>query len=162
MSNIYNSNRSFRSDLGIDIAYYIQQIEAHTAAAIHVSETKLKHKGKISCEDRLNIILGCAMKTAEKLEEETYREVKKKEQKSYDYPSNEMNLFALATILAAWSGWVFKSKSEDLKRPSESREKAAAVSKYIESIVRNAVEKGQKLGEGGGRPEGKTIFMEID
>ncbi|MFZ0513941.1 MAG: hypothetical protein WAM14_20205 [Candidatus Nitrosopolaris sp.] len=59
-------------------------------------------------------ILG-AMITSKALEKEIYREVKQRENRSYDYCSNEMNLLALTTILAAWCGWVFKSKSQDKK-----------------------------------------------
>ena len=75
------------------------------------------------------------MTTAKMLEEEIYREVKQRENRSYDYCSNEMNLLALAAILAEQSGWVFKSKSEDKNRETESREQAAVVNKYIESFI---------------------------
>lgn len=145
----------------IDIAYYIQQVQIQTAATIKESETKLKEKGKLLDEDRINILLKGAMTTAKALEQEIYREVKQRENKSYDYCSNEMNLVALATILAAWSGWLFKSKSEDKNRQTESREQAAAVNKYIESFIRNSINAGQRIGEGGGTPDGRTEFIEI-
>lgn len=96
----------------IDIAYYIQQIQIQTAAAISESEKKLKEKGKLLDEDRINILFRGAVTAAKTLEEEIYREVKQKENRSYDYCSNEMNLLALVTILAGWCGSVFKSKSE--------------------------------------------------
>jgi len=147
--------------LPIDIAYYIQQVQIQTAATIKESETKLKEKGKLLDEDRINILLKGAMTTAKALEQEIYREVKQRENKSYDYCSNEMNLVALATILAAWSGWLFKSKSEDKNRQTESREQAAAVNKYIESFIRNSINAGQRIGEGGGTPDGRTEFIEI-
>ena len=73
-----------------------------------------------------------------------------------------MNLLAMGAILSAWSGWVFKSKSEDRNRDEASREQSAAVSKYTERLIRNAVIGGQKIGEGGGRPEGKSLFVKID
>ena len=72
-----------------------------------------------------------------------------------------MNLLSLATILAAWSGWVFKSKSEDQNRHTESREQAAAVNKYIESFIRNSIKAGQRIGECGGTPEGRREFIDI-
>ena len=72
-----------------------------------------------------------------------------------------LTLVALATILAAWSGWLFKSKSEDKNRQTESREQAAAVNKYIESFIRNSINAGQRIGEGGGTPDGRTEFIEI-
>jgi hypothetical protein len=147
--------------LPIDIAYYIQQIQIQTAATIKESENKLKEKGKLLDEDRINILLRGAVTTAKALEEEIYREVKQKESRSYDYCSNEMNLLALATILAAWSGWVFKSKSEDQNRPTESREQATAVNKYIESFIRNSIKGGQRIGEDGGTPEGRSEFIDI-
>jgi len=149
------------ADLPIDIAYYIQQIQIQTAATIKESENKLKERGKLLDEDRINILLRGAVTTAKALEEEIYREVKQKENRSYDYCSNEMNLLSLATILAAWSGWVFKSKSEDQNRHTESREQAAAVNKYIESFIRNSIKAGQRIGECGGTPEGRREFIDI-
>lgn len=101
------------------------------------------------------------MTAAKTLEEEIYREVKQKENRSYDYCSNEMNLLALVTILAGWCGWVFKSKSEDQKRPTESREQAAAVNKYIESLICNSIKAGQRIGQCGGTPEGRSEFIDI-
>ena len=148
-------------DLPIDIAYYIQQIQIQTASAIKESENKLKEKGKLLDIDRINILLSGAATTAKALEEEIYREVKQREKKAYDFCCNEMNLLALATILAAWSGWVFKSKSEDESRQIESREQAAAVSKYIESFIRNSINAGQRIGEGGKTPEGRSEFIEL-
>jgi hypothetical protein len=147
--------------LSIDIAYYIQQIQIQTAATIKESENKLKEKGKLLDEDRINILLRGAMTTAKALEEEIYREVKQRENRSYDYCSNEMNMLALAAVLAAWSGWVFKSKSKDNNREKESREQAAAVNKYIESFIRNSINAGQRIGEHGGTPEGRREFIEI-
>ena len=70
-----------------------------------------------------------------------------------------MNLLALATILEAWSGWVFKSKSEDQSRPTA--EQATAVNKYIESFIRNSIKAGQMIGEGCGTPEGRSEFIDI-
>jgi hypothetical protein len=67
--------------LPIDIAYYIQQIQIQIAAAIKESKTKLKEKGELLDEDRINIILRGAVSTAKTLEEEIYREVKQRENK---------------------------------------------------------------------------------
>ena len=145
----------------IDIAYYIQQIQIHTAATINESEKKLKEKGKLLDENRINILLRGALITAKTLEEEIYREVKQRENRSYDYGSNEMNLLALVTILAGWCGWVFKSKSEDQKRPTESRAQAAAINKYIKSLIRNSIIAGQGMGQCGGTPEGRSEFIDI-
>ena len=100
-------------DLAIDIAYYISQIELQMAATIKRSESRLKEKGRVLEEDRLNILLRGAMMIAKRLEEEIYHEVKEREHKSYNYCSNEINILALATLLSAWSSWVFKSKSDD-------------------------------------------------
>jgi hypothetical protein len=69
---------------------------------------------------------------------------------------------AVGVILSAWSSWVFKSKSEDKNRQVESRDQATAVNKYIISFVRNSVNAGQRIGEGGGAPEGKRELVEID
>jgi len=72
-----------------------------------------------------------------------------------------MNLLALATIFAAWSGWVCNSKSEDQNRHTVSREQAATVNKYIESFIRNSIKAGQRIGECGGTPEGRREFVDI-
>ena len=72
-----------------------------------------------------------------------------------------MNLLALATIFAAWSGWVFKSKSADQNGRTESREQAAELNKYIESFIRNSIKAGQGIGECGGTPEGRREFIDI-
>lgn len=128
---------------------------------LNESEKELHRTDQLSGEARLNILLKGAMTLAKGLEEEIYREVKQREGKSYDYGSNEMNLLALAAILACWSGWVFKSKSEDQKRALDSREQAAAINKYVESFIRNAINAGQRMGEGGGTPEGRSQLIEI-
>jgi hypothetical protein len=130
--------------------------------AIRESETKLSRTGSLLEDDRFNIVLKGGARLAKALEEEIHREVTEKEGKSYDYCSNEMNMLALSTILACWSGWVFKAKSVDLKRPEESREQASAVNKYVESLVRNAIYAGRKLGEDGKPPYGKSQSIAID
>jgi hypothetical protein len=147
--------------LPIDIGYYIQQIRLRTLATIKEPESKLSEKGKLLDEDRIDILIRGAMMTVKALEEEIYREVKQKENKSYDYCSNEMNLFALATTLVSWSSWVFKSKSEDKNREIESRDKATAVNEYIQSFIRNSIDAGQRIGEGGGIPERRRELIEI-
>jgi hypothetical protein len=50
--------------------------------------------GGIIPEDQKNILLAGALTAAQQLEEELYNEVKKKEGRSYDFPSNEMQLLA--------------------------------------------------------------------
>jgi hypothetical protein len=148
--------------LAINISCYVQQIQLLTGLALNQSEKELHRIDQLSEDARFNILVKGAVKLAKALEEEIYREVKQKEGKSYDHCSNEMNMLALSTILACWSGWVFKSKSEDKKRATESREQASAVSKYIESLIRNAINAGQKMGEGGETPEGKSRLIAID
>jgi hypothetical protein len=146
--------------LAINIACYIQQIELLTRLAINDSEKELHKTGQLTDKSRLDMLNG-AMSLARGLEQEIYHEVNQIENKSYDYGSNEMNLLSLSVILACWSAWVFKSKSEDPNRAIESREQAAAVSKYIEPFIRNAISAGQQMGNGGGRPEGKSQLIEI-
>jgi len=147
--------------LAINIAYYIQQTQLLTGMAIKESEKELHTTGLLTDKSRFDIILRGAMLLARELEQEIYREVKKRENKSYDCESNEMNLLSLSVILACWSAWVFKAKSEDPNRASESREQAAAVSKYMESFFRNAINAGQQMGKGGEIPEGKIHNIEI-
>ena len=84
-----------------------------------------------------------------------------KEGKSYDYDSNEMDLLALGVIFSSWSGWIFKAKSEDPSRELESREQAKAVSKYVESMIMNAIRGGQNIGKDNGSPDGKSQPIDI-
>jgi hypothetical protein len=128
--------------------------------AINESQKKLGKPGLLE-EDKINIILSGAGRLAKALEEEIYRDVTEKEGKSFDYCSNEMNMLALSTIFACWSGWVFKAKSVDPGRPEDSRQQASAVNKYVESLVRNAINAGQKLGDDGKPAYGKTQSIEI-
>jgi hypothetical protein len=152
---------TFDRDLGINIACYIQQIQLLTEIAINESEKELHRRDQLTDKARLKM-LDSAMKLSRALEEEIYTEVRKKEGKSYDFNSNEMNLLALSAILAGWSGWVFKSKSEDPNRVQELRGQAAAESKYVETFIRNAINAGRSLGKDGGTPEGKSLLIEID
>ena len=141
----------------IDIGYYIQQIQLCTPATIKEPESKLSEKGKLLDEDRIDILIRGAMMTVKALEEEIYRS----KTESYDYCSNEMNLFALATTLVSWSSWVFKSKSEDKNREIKSRDKATAVNEYIQSFIRNSIDAGQRIGEGGGIPERRRELIDV-
>ena len=59
------------------------------------------------------------------------------------------------------SHYANKSKSEDKNRQPDSREQGGAVSKYIESFVRNSIKAGQRIGEGGGTPDGRTELIDI-
>jgi hypothetical protein len=147
--------------VAINIACYVQQIQLLTSIALSESEKRLHRTDQLSDEARLNILTRGVMTLAKGLEEEIYREVKQRENTSYSYGSNEMNMFAMAAILAAWSGWVFKSKSEDPNRAVESREQAAAINKYTGSFILNAIIAGQRMGEGGGIPEGKSQLIEV-
>ncbi len=148
-------------DLAIDISYYAQEIQHLMDNAINESERKLGRKGIFLDEDKFNIVLKGGAGLAKKLEKEIHREVTEKEGKSYDNRSNEMNMLALSIILACWSGWVFKAKSVDPGRPEDSRQQASAVNKYVESLVRNAINAGQKLGDDGKPAYGKTQSIEI-
>ncbi|MGH9982863.1 MAG: hypothetical protein ACRD8W_02775 [Nitrososphaeraceae archaeon] len=84
-----------------------------------------------------------------------------KEGISYDYDSNEMDLLALGIIFSAWSSWIFKAKSEDASREEGSREQAKAVSKYVESMIVNAIRGGQNISKDNGQPEGKSELIDI-
>jgi hypothetical protein len=106
--------------------------------------------------DQLDILLDGALSLATNLEREIYNEVLHKEGRSYDYDSNEMDLLALGLIFSSWSSWIFKAKSEDPSRDAESREQAKAVSKYIESMIVNAIRGGQNIGKNNGQPEGSN------
>jgi hypothetical protein len=147
-------------DLAINISYYAQEIQRLMDLAINESQRKLGRPVLLE-EDRVNIFLTGAGRLAKALEEDIHREVTEKEGKSYEYCSNEMNMLALSTILACWSGWVFKAKSVDPGRPKDSRELASAVNKYVGSLVRNAINAGQQLGEDGKPAYGKNLSIEI-
>jgi hypothetical protein len=45
---------------------------------------------------------------------------------------------------------------EDPSRETESREQAKAVSKYVESMIVNAIRGGQNIGKNNGQPEGRN------
>jgi hypothetical protein len=103
--------------------------------------------------DQLDILLDGALSLATNLERDIYNEVLQKEGKSYDYDSNEMDLLTLGVIFLSWSGWIFKAKSEDPSRELESREQAKAVSKYVESMIMNAIRGGQNIGKDNGKSQ---------
>jgi hypothetical protein len=111
--------------------------------------------------DQLDILLDGALSLATNLERDIYNEVLQKEGKSYDYDSNEMDLLALGVIFSSWSGWIFKAKSEDPSKELESREQAKAVSKYVESMIMNAIRGGQNIGKDNGGPDGKSQPIDI-
>jgi hypothetical protein len=138
----------------IDIAYYISKIECLMGIVLdRAKESGINNA--ILPDDQKNILLAGVLTAAKKLEEEIYNEVKEKEGRSYDFPSNEMQLLAFAIIWSAYSGWVFKAKSDDPQRQDESRKQAEAVSKHVEAMIVNAIRGGQNIGNAGGRPEGK-------
>ena len=137
----------------IDIAEYISKIECLMGVIIdRAKESGISNQ--VFVEDQRNILLPGAFAAAHKLQEEIYNEVVNKEGKSYS-PSNEMKLLAFAVIWSAWSAWVFMAKSEDPNRSKESRELAEAVSKYVETMIVNAIKCGQNIGKGNGGPEGR-------
>lgn len=144
----------------IDIAHYVSKIECLMGIAIDRAKEVGKH-GEILPEDQKNILLAGALTSAKQLEEEIYNEVKKKEGRSYDTHSNEMQLLAFALMWSAYAGWIFKAKSEDPNRQEESRKQAEAVSKYVEIMIVNAIRGGQKIGKDNGRPEGKKEEIDI-
>lgn len=145
----------------IDIAYYVSKIQDLMGIVINRAE-EAGYKYALVPADQKDILLVGALTIARKLEEEIYNDVKEKEGQSYGVPSNEMQLLAFAVILSAWSGWVFKAKSEDPNRPEESRELAKTVSKYVETMIVNAIKGGQNIGKGSGRPEGKKEPINIE
>jgi hypothetical protein len=71
--------------------------------AINESENELHMTGQLTDKSRLDILLKSAVSVAIGLEEEIYREVKQRENRSYDYGSNEMNPLSLSVILTCWS-----------------------------------------------------------
>ena len=62
----------------------------------------------------------------------------------------------MGVIFSSWSGWVFKAKSEHPNRDTESREQAKVVSKYVETMIVNAIRGGQNIGKNNGQPEGRN------
>ena len=144
----------------IDIVYYISEIERLMSKVFESAKEK-GTIGGVYPEDQVNILLAGALEAAKQLEKQIYDEVKLKEGRSYGVPSNEMQLLALALMWSAYAGWVFKAKSEDLGRVEESRKGAAAVSKYVETLIVNAIRGGQKIGKDNGRPEGKKEPIDI-
>jgi hypothetical protein len=144
----------------IDIAPYLAEIQK----LMGIVSERAKSSGVINGilrVDQLDILLDGALSLATNLERDIYKEVLRKEGKSYDYDSNEMDLLALGVIFSSWSGWIFKAKSEDPSREAESREQAKAVSKYIESMIVNAIRGGQNIGKDNGSPEGKSEPINI-
>ncbi|MFZ0741420.1 MAG: hypothetical protein WBM37_00590 [Nitrososphaeraceae archaeon] len=57
--------------------------------------------------------------------------------------------------------FAFKYISGLLGFKEDSRQQASAVNKYVESLIRNAINAGQKLGDDGKPAYGKTQSIEI-
>jgi hypothetical protein len=144
----------------IDIAPYIAEIQKLMGIVSERAKSSGVTNGILRV-DQLDILLDGALSLATNLERDIYKEVLRKEGKSYDYDSNEMDLLALGVIFSSWSSWIFKAKSEDPSREAESREQAKAVSKYIESMIVNAIRGGQNIGKDNGSPEGKSEPINI-
>lgn len=70
-------------------------------------------------------------------------------------------MLGAATILSAWSAWIFKAKSEDKTRQTESRNSALAVNKHVESLITNAIEAGVEIGKNNGQPNEIEKYIDI-
>lgn len=124
--------------MAVDIAPYIAEIQRLMGIVLARAKSSGVTNGILGV-DQADILLAGALNAAIILEKNIYKEIISKEGRSYDSDSNEMDLLALGLILSAWSAWVFKAKSEDPGKGPESREQAKAVSKYIETMIVNAI-----------------------
>lgn len=148
--------------MAVDIAPYIAEIQRLMGIVLARAKSSGVANGILGV-DQADILLAGALNAAIILEKNIYKEIILKEGRSYDSDSNEMDLLALALglILSAWSAWVFKAKSEDPGKGPESREQAKAVSKYIETMIVNAIRGGQNIGKNNGQPEGRNELVGI-
>ena len=146
--------------MAVDIAPYIAEIQRLMGIVLARAKSSGVANGILGV-DQADILLAGALNAAIILEKNIYKEIISKEGRSYDSDSNEMDLLALGLILSAWSAWVFKAKSEDPGRGPESREQAKAVSKYIETMIVNAIKGGQNIGKNNGQPEGRNELVGI-
>jgi hypothetical protein len=146
--------------MAVDIAPYIAEIQRLMGIVLARAKSSGVANGILGV-DQADILLAGALNAAIILEKNIYKEIISKEGRSYDSDSNEMDLLALGLILSAWSAWVFKAKSEDPGRGPESREQAKAVSKYIETMIVNAIRGGQNIGKNNGQPEGRNELVGI-
>jgi|SRR5215831_2684886 len=147
--------------MGIDIAYYITKIEEIIRESCESSSKQGLQTGEIGYQQIKEILLPQIHVLAQQLEKELYNEVCVREGVSYNAGSNEMNLLCLAVILSAWCSWCFKAKSDDINRELASRRQAAAVENYIGSVIDNAVYAGKRIGRGNGRPEGRSLVIDL-
>lgn len=143
----------------IDIAYYISKVESLMGEMLDKAEEGGNVRGFVSPDHQKKILLPEVFDAATELAKDIYNEVVQREGRSYGTDDNELQLLAFAVMWSAWSAWVFKSKSEDAKRPL--REVAKADSKYVKSMISNAMSGGENLGKDGGRPEGKKELINI-
>jgi hypothetical protein len=146
--------------MAVDIAPYIAEIQRLMGIVLARAKSSGVTNGILGV-DQADILLAGALNAAIILEKNIYKEIISKEGRSYDSDSNEMDLLALGLILSAWSAWVFKAKSEDPGKGPESREQAKAVSKYIETMIVNAIRGGQNIGKNNGQPEGRNELVGI-
>jgi hypothetical protein len=144
----------------IDIAPYIAEIQKLMGIVLARAKSSGVVNGILGV-DQADILLAGALNAATILERNIYNEIISKEGISYNSDSNEMDLLALGLILSAWSAWVFKAKSEDSNREAGSREQAKAVSKYVETMIVNAIRGGQNIGIANGQPEGRSELINI-
>jgi hypothetical protein len=146
--------------MAVDIAPYIAELQRLMGIVLARAKSSGVTNGILGV-DQADILLAGALNAAIILEKNIYKEIISKEGRSYDSDSNEMDLLALGLILSAWSAWVFKAKSEDPGKGPESREQAKAVSKYIETMIVNAIRGGQNIGKNNGQPEGRNELVGI-
>lgn len=144
----------------INIVEYISIIESLMGEIINRAD-KLGYDKKVLEDDQKDILLPGALDAANDLAKEIYNGIIQKERRSYSPDDNELKLLAFAVIWSAWSAWIFKSKSEDQKCFPLSREVAEADSKYVKSMILNAINGGENIGKGGGRSEGKNEPIEV-
>jgi len=148
--------------MAIDIAPYIAEIQRLMGVVYQNAKSSGLGTGQIFTKDQKDILISGAFNAATKLSKEIYDEVKKKEGSAYDWPGNEWDMLAVAMIFSSWSAWVFKAKSAD-PHPNRvpTREGAKAVSKYVDSMIANAVKGGQNIGKDNGQSEGRKEPINI-
>jgi hypothetical protein len=149
----------------IDIARYINKVQILMGQMLD----KAKEDGYVGCvlpKHQKEILLPGAFDAANELAKEIHNEVtlREGEGKSYEPTENELQLLAYAMIWSAWSAWVFKSKSEseDPNRTVADKERAKADSKYVKSMILNAMKGGENVGQRGGTPECRKEAIEIE
>jgi hypothetical protein len=72
-----------------------------------------------------------------------------------------MIMLGAATILTAWSAWMFRAKSEDPNRPQQSKDEALAVSNHLHSLFVRSIKAGDEIGINNGRPEQIQKYIKL-